>query len=291
MDDILVILWIVTLISAIFGRVTIEPRSRTKTSSSSNLAPGDIMQYSILYSKVLSTTFTGTSSTSSHPAPGSTLSALQQELKPEVESPERESARYHPNFRSTRRRRRRRASRWHSGHAPRWLNVVRGGHRCPPPPSRALMPIEARARLDGQGGFRAETRKGRALKELDTMRVVLEALGSVTLWSLAEPNPRKQYRRHPGRSSRLSSTRTLRVRTLLVKRKDHVERQNFAIPCCGRNGNSRIAIWIYRQTKTREMERRGPSLIFSFSFSLFLVLRRVVVPRTVHDIRETGKLK
>lgn len=228
MDDILVILWIVTLISAIFGRVTIEPRSRTKTSSSSNLAPGDIMQYSILYSKVLSTTFTGTSSTSSHPAPGSTLSALQQELKPEVESPERESARYHPNFRSTRRRRR--VSRWHSGHAPRWLNVVRGGHRCPPS-SRALMPIEARARLDGQGGFRAETRKGRALKELDTMRVVLEALGSVTLWSPAEPNPRKQYRRHPGRSSRLSSTRKLRVRTLLVKRKDHVERQNFAIPC------------------------------------------------------------
>lgn len=30
------------------------------------------------------------------------------------------------------------------------------------------MLIEARARLDGQGGFRAETRKGRALKELDT---------------------------------------------------------------------------------------------------------------------------
>lgn len=46
---------------------------------------------------------------------------------------------------------------------------------------RVSMSIEAR--LDGQGGFRAETRKGRALKELDTMRVVLEALGSVTLWS------------------------------------------------------------------------------------------------------------
>ncbi|EFN72648.1 hypothetical protein EAG_06832 [Camponotus floridanus] len=58
-NDILVILWTVTLISAIFGRVTIESQSRTKTSSSSNLAPGDIMQYSILYSKVLSTTFTG----------------------------------------------------------------------------------------------------------------------------------------------------------------------------------------------------------------------------------------
>lgn len=73
------------------------------------------------------------------------------------------------------------------------------------------MPIEARAWLDGQGGFRAETRKGRALKELDTMRVVLEALGSVTLWSPpADPNPRKQYRHRPGRSSRLSSTHKLR---------------------------------------------------------------------------------
>lgn len=51
------------------------------------------------------------------------------------------------------------------------------------------MPIEARARLDGQGGFRAETGKGRALKELDTVSVVLEALGSVTLWSPpADPN-------------------------------------------------------------------------------------------------------
>lgn len=50
MDDIRVMLWIVTLISAIFSRVTIESRSRTKTSSSSNLAPGDIMQYPILSS-------------------------------------------------------------------------------------------------------------------------------------------------------------------------------------------------------------------------------------------------
>lgn len=85
------------------------------------------MQYPILYSKVpdyrrrppvcvVDIVSSGS---------GSTLSALQQELKPEVESPEREPARYRPNFRSTRRRRRRRASRRYSGHAPRWLNVVR----------------------------------------------------------------------------------------------------------------------------------------------------------------------
>lgn len=45
------------------------------------------------------------------------------------------------------------------------------------------MPIEARAWLDEQGGFRAEMGTGGALKELDTVSVVLEALGSVTLWS------------------------------------------------------------------------------------------------------------
>lgn len=36
---------------------------------------------------------------------GSTLSALEQALKPDVESLQREPTRYRPNFRSTRRRR------------------------------------------------------------------------------------------------------------------------------------------------------------------------------------------
>jgi len=57
---------------------------------------------------------------------GSTLSALEQALKPDVESLQREPTRYRPNFRSTRRRR----LGVLSGHAPRWRNIVDGGHRC-----------------------------------------------------------------------------------------------------------------------------------------------------------------
>lgn len=58
------------------------------------------------------------------------------------------------------------------------------------PSFRALMPVEAGAQTRRTRRISRGDGKGtRALKELDTVRVVLEALGSVTLWSSpVDPN-------------------------------------------------------------------------------------------------------
>lgn len=87
---------------------------------------------------------------------------LEQALKSDVESLQREPARYRPNFRSAR-------GRHTPGHTARWLDIVQGRDIvvAPPPLSFrgcALMPgrSEKPAR-DGQGGFRGGM-KGRRIK-------------------------------------------------------------------------------------------------------------------------------
>lgn len=127
-DDIRAILWIVTLISAIFGRVTIVPSSKSRErSSSSNLALGTLCN--ILPTREFSPDYR-----QRRPPPpvrrrhrlirlGSTLSALEQALKSKVEPLQREPARYRPNFRSARRR--------DDGVLPvipheHWLNIIEG---------------------------------------------------------------------------------------------------------------------------------------------------------------------
>lgn len=195
--DIRTILWIVTLISAIFSRVTIRiVLEVARTELLLELGPGDIMQYPLPTPKFSTIgddvhPVTSMSSTTSHPARIRLKCSSKRRWSPE--SPQRE--RQLDIVRISRLTEDtvvpEPSQCTHPGYASRRYNVVRGHPRRPVPSAARFNADRSESpSIDGQGGFcGARGSRGRALKELDTVCVVLVVvvLGSVTLLELSSP--------------------------------------------------------------------------------------------------------